>query len=282
MSLHQLGIAHFPVLHRQFSSSIGKGPSESSQNQDITQDNKDVLIERLNDLVARLSKNSPLEDSTVTAIHSGVDQIELLMRGREPPPKAAQSISDGFDAEQSKENGEDIFWGPSMSPTRNIRLQLPDKASDSAHSPHHGPQMTSSRAIEIAKVAEHLSLKLAATMSELRVRKEESDHVHDLLITRAEKAAERILLLEYRIAEMEDGFEANQSELRFLRIQLQAIEAQCAQYIPRDEDEELTQSIMNWKLDWEDIDRRSKARRKRLHAATASLDDPHKAVDSSR
>jgi hypothetical protein len=27
-------------------------------------------------------------------------------------------------------------------------------------------------------------------------------HVHDLLITRVEKAAERILVLEYRIAEM--------------------------------------------------------------------------------
>jgi hypothetical protein len=175
MSLHHLGIAHFPVLHRQFSSSIGKGPPESSQNQDITQDNKDILIERLNDLVALLSQNSRLEDSTVTAIHSGVDQIELLMRGREPPSKAAQSVSDGVDAKQSNENGEDIFWGPSMSPIRNIRLRLSDKASNSSHSPHHCPRMTSSRAIEIAKVAEDLSLKLAATMSELRVRKEESD-----------------------------------------------------------------------------------------------------------
>lgn len=61
----------------------------------------------------------------------------------------------------------------------------------------------------------------------------------------------------------EDDFEANQSELKFLRIQLQAIEAQCSPYIPQDEDhQELSESIMNWKIDWEDINRRARARRR--------------------
>ena len=54
------------------------------------------------------------------------------------------------------------------------------------------------------------------------------------------------------------------SELKFLRIQLQAIEAQCS---PQHVDLELSQSIMNWKVDWQDIDRRSKARRKKCHSA---------------
>jgi hypothetical protein len=65
----------------------------------------------------------------------------------------------------------------------------------------------------------------------------------------------------------EEDFEANQAELQFLRIQLQAIEAQCAQYIPPGEDQDLSQSIKNWKIDWEDIDRRSRARRKKCHLA---------------
>jgi hypothetical protein len=69
----------------------------------------------------------------------------------------------------------------------------------------------------------------------------------------------------------EDDFEANQSELRFLRIQLQAIEAQCSQYIPREEDDELSQSIMNWKVDWEDIERRSNARRMKRSALLANV-----------
>jgi hypothetical protein len=79
----------------------------------------------------------------------------------------------------------------------------------------------------------------------------------------------------------EDDFEANQSELKFLRIQLQAIEAQCAQYIPRDEDPELTESILNWKVDWEDIDRRSKARRKKCKVSVNNLSDSQTVVDGS-
>lgn len=69
----------------------------------------------------------------------------------------------------------------------------------------------------------------------------------------------------------EDDFDASQSELRFLRIQLHAIEAQCSQYMPHDEDEELSQSISNWKVDWEDIDRRSKARRLKRSALLANV-----------
>lgn len=72
-----------------------------------------------------------------------------------------------------------------------------------------------------------------------------------------------------------EDFDANQSELNFLRIQLQAIQAQCSQYIP--DDLELSQSIDNWKVDWEDIDKRSKERRAKCHPTTvavASLNTP--------
>jgi len=157
-------------------------------------------------------------------------------------------------------------------------MRLPDH---SLHSPYQQPQIMSSRVVEIAKAAEDLSLKLAATVSELQTRKQESNHVHGLLITRCEKAAQRIIALDQCISEMQDDFEANQSELRFLRIQLQAIEAQSSQYILRDEDEELSKSIMKWKGDWEDIDRRSRARRRRGHVSITSLDDSHISVDSA-
>ncbi len=61
----------------------------------------------------------------------------------------------------------------------------------------------------------------------------------------------------------EEDFENNQSELKFLRIQMQAIETQASQYIPKDEDPELTESILNWKVDWENIEKRAKTRRKK-------------------
>jgi hypothetical protein len=41
--------------------------------------------------------------------------------------------------------------------------------------------------------------------------------------------------------------------------------------MPREEDEELSQSILNWKVDWEDIDRRSKARRMKRDALLANV-----------
>ena len=79
----------------------------------------------------------------------------------------------------------------------------------------------------------------------------------------------------------EDDFEANQSELKFLRIQLQALETQCAQYIPRNEDPDLTESILNWKVDWEDIDKRSKERRRKckMSLSLSNLSDSQTVVD---
>jgi len=272
-----IGLSHFPVLHRQFSSPTST-VLESSPSQDLTQDSKDVLIERLNDLVLRLSKDSSIEDSTLAAIHTGVDRIEGLMKGREKETQK-KSPQVGSESKHSRGNSEDILWGSPLTPSRNIRMRFPDSPTSPPNSVHRRPRMTADRAIEIAKSAEELSNKLLATVIELQTRKEESDHIHDLLITRAEKAAERILVLEYRIKEMEEDFDANQSELKFLRIQLQAIEAQCAQYIPHDEDEELSRSIMNWKIDWGDIDRRSKARRKKCHPPKAILDDSLKILD---
>jgi hypothetical protein len=144
---------------------------ESSPNQDITQDNKDVLIERLNDLVSRLSKNTSLEDSTVDAIHAGVDRIEVLLRGGEKP----RLDSGSFDSKQTRENGDDDVWGPPLTPTRKMRMRLPDHPSNTSPSSPHQPQITPARVDEIAKAAEDLAMKLAATMSEFQARMQESD-----------------------------------------------------------------------------------------------------------
>jgi hypothetical protein len=217
-----IGISSFPVLHRQFSSPTSTFLLESSPSQDLTQDNKDVLIERLNDLVLRLSKDSFVEDRIISAIHTGVDRIELLMKdgGKESQKKSPQV---GSESKHSRGNSEDIFWGSPLTPTRNVRMRFPESPTSPRHSIHPRPQISADRAIEIANSADELSSKLLATVAELQVRREESDvslpqitkspgpftakanfiqHIHDLLVTRAEKAAERILVLEYRIKEM--------------------------------------------------------------------------------
>ena len=184
LGLGSPGISHFPVLHRQFSSPTSTIVLESSPSQeDLTQaqDNKDVLIERLNDLVLRLSKDSSFDDGIVSAIHAGVDKIELLMRSKEKENQK-RSPQAGSESRHSRGNSEDIIWGSPLTPSRNIRMRFPDSPASPRPSLHRQPQMTADRAIEIAKSAEDLSNNLLATVTELQTRKEESD-VSTLMIS---------------------------------------------------------------------------------------------------
>jgi len=173
MSLQYLGISHFPVLHRQFSSPTSRGLSDSSPSQDLTQDSKDVLIERLNDLVLRLSKAETVEDGAVTAIHSEVDKIELLLKGGEKHQKSERHSRN--QSSGSKALDDDSFWGPAT-PTQNIKMRFPDmSAGNSRQSSYHESRMSPAKAVELAQAAEDLASKLSVTVAELQARKEESD-----------------------------------------------------------------------------------------------------------
>lgn len=168
MSLHHLGIAHFPVLHRQFSptASTFSAPSPA---RDLTQDSKDVLVERLNDLVLRLSKDSSLEDNAVTAIHSEVDKIELLLHGGERRRGSRGTENTTLSVE------DDTFWGP-RSPTQSLRLRRPVIIRGSPRqAAHNESPMTPAKAVELANAAEELASQLTKTVAELQTRKEESD-----------------------------------------------------------------------------------------------------------
>lgn len=175
MSLHHLGIAHFPVLHQQFSSPTA---SASPPVQDVTQDNMDVLLERLNDLVLRISENtsSSLDDRTVTAIHSEVDRIEVLVKKGEKHQQSGHVRGkDSRDSKGPTDAGDDVFWGP-LTPTRKVKMRLPGtSANPSLSSPRNAPRVPTSRAVEIAGAAEELASSLATTVAELQTRIQESD-----------------------------------------------------------------------------------------------------------
>ncbi|TAQ84770.1 hypothetical protein B7494_g6924 [Chlorociboria aeruginascens] len=269
MSFHYMGISHFPVLHRQFSPSM-KGFSGSSPTQDVSDDNKDVLVERLNDLMLRLINNN-LNDNVVSALHSKVDEVELIIRGS--ALNSPNLLSKGDEKENrnekkireiTKEPGEDLFWGPPHSPftpPNTFQLRFPDQSPPIrvAHIEFQKSLQTDremvTRLDEINSAANSLVESLMATIKEFQARKEESYHIRTLLITRLEKAAQRIIQLESRISEMEEDSEASKSDLKFLRIQLAAIEAQSSPR-DRDRDQELSESIRSWKVAWQDIDRK--------------------------
>lgn len=80
-----------------------------------------------------------------------------------------------------------------------------------------------------------------------------------------------LYILSHLTSNREDDFEASQSDLRYLRIHLQAIEVQTAQCMPRNQDPVLSESIMNWKVDWAEIDRRSKERKRRSQLSLSRM-----------
>lgn len=63
------------------------------------------------------------------------------------------------------------------------------------------------------------------------------------------------------VGELEDIVADNEAELRHLRLELRAIEVQCMGYVPKGADPELTQSIRNWKDDWQELREKLASRR---------------------
>ncbi|CAG8979125.1 hypothetical protein HYALB_00000258 [Hymenoscyphus albidus] len=263
---YNLGITR--QLSSQFSSPtsprFARSPSPSpttnptslaSPHDDVTEDNKSILIERLNDIVQRLNQDSSVDDDTVTKIHRDVDYIERLIKTGASRSRRPSVIGLGIDdmIDGRDYTNREAVWEPAPS----IELKNPKRRERAKR----GDDMSSSIAQKVAHEAEGLAIQLSNSVSELQKRKEESDRIHDILLSRLENSKERIMFLEYRISEMEEDFDANQSELQFLRIQQKAIEVQ---YPKEVEDEDLTQSIQNWKIDWEEVDRKSKARRKKF------------------
>lgn len=79
-------------------------------------------------------------------------------------------------------------------------------------------------------------------------------------MTRAERAAQRILFLQSRVQDLESELQESDADLSHLRLGLKAIEVQC----PRDAvlaDAELARSIANWKQDYAELKKRRASRR---------------------
>jgi chromosome segregation ATPase len=126
------------------------------------------------------------------------------------------------------------------------------------------------RVARLAKEAEDMAVKLEAAVSELAERKKESDHIHDLLKSRSDRSDQRILHLEHNVNVLQYDFTTISSKLSFLRVQLKALEVEGQRYIPFNADAELSTSIRNWKLEWADVDMRTKKAKRRCDDALAS------------
>ncbi|KAK4122936.1 hypothetical protein N657DRAFT_621119 [Parathielavia appendiculata] len=160
-----------------------------------------------------------------------------------------------------------------ISPTQS-QPELAAATNEALEAAKRAAQAQAEMAERVATEAEKLNLELAQVVAKLQARKEESDHLHSLLIDRAEAAATRILDLEKEVCDLEDDILANESELRHLRLKIRAVETLCCEFVHPDADPELFRSIENWKADWmlvrdRMLERKKdrKERRLRLHRA---------------
>lgn len=239
MSLHFLGIRDFPSLHRELTSSGGQLPTIRTENtaEEFVQDSKDVLVQRLLDLANNLQEQD-LPDEALSTLHHDVDHMERTwQKSPHPKPPLQRPLLRSFASSMSlMSNGshqDEPFWPPGspLSPGLEspFRFHSP-KASISKLPEPAKPAPSAMRCAILANEADALLAKLVKVVTELKSRREESEvrtrsncifclsalstqtdvsqHIHDLLITRAEKAAERVTELEERIADLYVHFNA--------------------------------------------------------------------------
>jgi len=272
MNFHPFRMAHSPDSHRHPS------PDTTVSSRESAQDNKDVLVQRLNVLAIRLMEEDDLDDEDIIKLHKDVDKLEQMV---DISMARNQNYNDHYD-EQSPvtDDGEeelvgDVFWEPPSpswgEPSREITMRMPATLDNNSRTVS---DMSTEKAIAIAAAAGALQSQLSKSIEELYLRNEESNHIHGLLCEGLNKMAERIIYLEKEISQLNAEFEANQSELSFLKLQMRAVEVQSLRYVPIDADRELAESIMKWKLDWARIDERTRSPlRKRFKESIGASDD---------
>lgn len=238
LNLYHLGIGSSPLssLRRQFSSSFSSkrvspvvtrdgaveaddelsedgfgnrdpSPGNEGDDDDFSQDSQDVLLERLNDLLNRLSTGRSLEGANLTTLHAKVDEMEKVLSSdhhRKParPGRVQQRRSilqlasplpiirgDGAPKTPEEQHHPD-YWGFSKTPPRRqlapVSSELSiatDKSKDMsltgvqtpAADRVEEPKVSSGAADILVAEAEKLCTELNAVVKNLQDRREESD-----------------------------------------------------------------------------------------------------------
>ncbi|KAI1460889.1 hypothetical protein F4805DRAFT_454336 [Annulohypoxylon moriforme] len=286
-SLHSLGMSPFSPMRRQFSSPLARSSSplhsspevEHSDEEELVQDSKDVLVQRLNDLAAQLSRQDHVKGDDVYGLHAKVDEMEKVLSTKDhssgsgwTPRRTPRRSRPTSLILQNSRNEHDPFSGlPKLGRMMPNIPNIPLPIQKSSSTQTTGRPMSAAASDRIVREAQNLCKELEDVISNLRARQEESDarslltaytnHIHELLITRAERAAQRIIQLEKRIKELERERNEGEMEMLNLQIQLKAIEVQCLSYVPENADQELRESISAWRTEWSAL-KRKRAKRK--------------------
>ncbi|KAF6844687.1 hypothetical protein CMUS01_00871 [Colletotrichum musicola] len=280
----------FSTPGQQFSTPVAKSPLARSWTEDdltasvhsdenATQTTRDTLglVQRLNELAEKLLSGEEVPDTNVSAMHGKLDEIESVMTGQVPPlpQETPQGKPKTWPQNGQSEEHESLWTSPSPSWFRSGLSDISPsfRSSFRRDTPSPEPTVEKKPAVDtfrIASEAAKLNTELETLVTNLKARQEESEHIHQLLVTRAERAAQRIIFLQSRVRDLyvvkfcvalgavvltrrrEEELQENDSELTYLRLGLKAIEVQ----LPAGVDSDLAQSIQNWKADWTALKRK--------------------------
>ncbi|KAI0479241.1 hypothetical protein GGR56DRAFT_369248 [Xylariaceae sp. FL0804] len=299
-SLHSLGMSPYSPVHRFAApfarlSSSPQSHRDHAGGEDVTQDSRDILVQRLTDFAARLTQQHQVNGDHVTSLHAMVDDMEnTLDAGTYPlrqktnrPDSSESYVADGrktsnssWETPKLKRSSLDTFDRSSIMHPSSL-VETEEAAGDMDAELTHVTALSPAQTKTIVAEAQNLCKELGAVATHLRARQEETEHIHELLVTRAERAAQRILYLEERLRELERN--EGEMEMLNLQIQLKAIEVQCLSYVPKDADHELRESIAHWKTEWTTL-KRKRARRKAgasEHDERPSQDTPSRRTHGS-
>lgn len=103
--------------------------SDASAENDVTQDSRDVLVQRLTDLAERIADAENVRTSCIEALHKEVDEMERVLRGSNS--HRDRSTSRHSQASSSQRRRVDALQPRGSSSSRPRSLQLPTGQSSS-------------------------------------------------------------------------------------------------------------------------------------------------------
>ena len=216
-----------------------------------------ALARRLSSLAQQLAEEDEVDELTLMA---HVDQLEktLAQSGpRSPPNRTTQHRRPASFGGWRTQSGAGGLVPASYRSEFSASLMTGDPMSEEPREKDPSKKgLTLRQANKIVQEANKLNEELTAVVTNLRARQEESDHIHDLLIERAERAAQRIIFLQARIAHLEEELGQNDDELQNLRICLKAVEIQ----MPPHPDPTIQRCISSFKEDYQRLRRKRASR----------------------
>lgn len=247
----------YASLRRELSQT---GP-QSDRNHSSHKINRHDLAKRLTILAQRLTSGEDIDESVVAG---QVEQMEKAVSSPgSPSPQLRRQQSMDL---RSQSDGGSILGSPigsmirsqysimSLESLREREREVERAEEELENKPKMG--MTIQQAKKVIAESAKLNEDLDNVINNLRARQEEADHINALLIERAERAAQRIVFLQNRIAYLEEELQDNDDEVQHLRICLKAVEIQ----LPPHPDQELRRCINVFKEDYRALKKKKAGR----------------------